>query len=294
MENKSTGRIVNNLDHDILYLAKKNYSISIEAGFTTSQFFEYGRDMVNNVTKKLKDYFTKELFYLNEYKDASNFLAKAAGMKKDFDNLKKVIAKTNHIDMVNFMVYIPEGMNCTYLEQLDMLIPSGIYINTYLYKTIDLLNVKLGELINNNDSLGIDILETQAKSIILEKDKLIKEFASKSNSKHETEVPLERVIKRAGDWEEVHKKLVIHNTNMDKIKNLEVQNKMKKTNELIEIYIKKKEKKEVDKKLLMSLSTIVFNTASLIEFYVSIVYDTIALNNAINDSIVKIVKAKKE
>ena len=44
----------------------------------------------------------------------------------------------------------------------------------------------------------------------------------------------------------------------------------------------------------MSLSTIVFNTASLIEFYVSIVYDTIALNNAINDSIVKIVKAKKE
>lgn len=294
MENKSTGRIVNNLDHDILYIARKNYSISIEAGFTTSQFFEYGRDMVNNVTKKLKDYFTKELFYLNEYKDASNFLAKAAGMKKDFDNLKKVIAKTNHIDMVNFMVYIPEGMNCTYLEQLDMLIPSGIYINTYLYKTIDLLNVKLGELINNNDSLGIDILETQAKSIILEKDKLIKEFASKSNSKHETEVPLERVIKRAGDWEEVHKKLVIHNTNMDKIKNLEVQNKMKKTNELIEIYIKKKEKKEVDKKLLMSLSTIVFNTASLIEFYVSIVYDTIALNNAINDSIVKIVKAKKE
>ena len=124
--------------------------------------------------------------------------------------------------------------------------------------------------------------------------KLIKEFASKSNSKHETEVPLERVIKRASDWEEVHKKLVIHNTNMDKIKNLEVQNKMKKTNELIEIYIKKKEKKEVDKKLLMSLSTIVFNTASLIEFYVSIVYDTIALNNAINDSIVKIVKAKKE
>lgn len=294
MENKSTGRIVNNLDHDILYIARKNYSISIEAGFTTSQFFEYGRDMVNNVTKKLKDYFTKELFYLNEYKDASNFLAKAAGMKKDFDNLKKVIAKTNHIDMVNFMVYIPEGMNCTYLEQLDMLIPSGIYINTYLYKTIDLLNVKLGELINNNDSLGIDILETQAKSIILEKDKLIKEFASKSNSKHETEVPLERVIKRASDWEEVHKKLVIHNTNMDKIKNLEVQNKMKKTNELIEIYIKKKEKKEVDKKLLMSLSTIVFNTASLIEFYVSIVYDTIALNNAINDSIVKIVKAKKE
>ncbi len=294
MENKSTGRIVNNLDHDILYIARKNYSISIEAGFTTSQFFEYGRDMVNNVTKKLKDYFTKELFYLNEYKDASNFLAKAAGMKKDFDNLKKVIAKTNHIDMVNFMVYIPEGMNCTYLEQLDMLIPSGIYINTYLYKTIDLLNVKLGELINNNDSLGIDILETQAKSIILEKDKLIKEFASKSNSKHETEVPLERVIKRASDWEEVHKKLVMHNTNMDKIKNLEVQNKMKKTNELIEIYIKKKEKKEVDKKLLMSLSTIVFNTASLIEFYVSIVYDTIALNNAINDSIVKIVKAKKE
>ncbi len=294
MENKSTGRIVNNLDHDILYIARKNYSISIEAGFTTAQVFEYGKDMVNNITKKLKEYFTKELFYLNEYKDASNFLAKAAGMKKDFDNLKKVIAKTNHIDMVNFMVYIPEGMNCTYLEQLDMLIPSGIYINTYLYKTIDLLNVKLGELINNNDSLGIDILETQAKSIILEKDKLIKEFASKSNSKHETEVPLERVIKRASDWEEVHKKLVMHNTNMDKIKNLEVQNKMKKTNELIEIYIKKKEKKEVDKKLLMSLSTIVFNTASLIEFYVSIVYDTIALNNAINDSIVKIVKAKKE
>ena len=294
MENKSTGRIVNNLDHDILYIAKKNYSISIEAGFTTAQVFEYGKDMVNNITKKLKEYFTKELFYLNEYKDASNFLAKAAGMKKDFDNLNKVIAKTNHIDMVNFMVYIPEGMNCTYLEQLDMLIPSGIYINTYLYKTIDLLNVKLGELINNNDSLGIDILETQAKNIILEKDKLIKEFASKSNSKHETEVPLERVIKRAGDWEEVHKKLVIYNTNMDKIKNLEVQNKMKKTNELIEIYIKKKEKKEVDKKLLMSLSTIVFNTASLIEFYVCIVYDTIALNNAINDSIVKIVKAKKE
>ena len=294
MENKSTGRIVNNLDHDILYIAKKNYSISIEAGFTAAQVFEYGKDMVNNITKKLKEYFTKELFYLNEYKDASNFLAKAAGMKKDFDNLKKVTQKTNHIDMVNFMVYIPEGMNCTYLEQLDMLIPSGIYINTYLYKTIDLLNVKLGELINNNDSLGVDILETQAKNIILEKDKLIKEFASKSNSKHETEVPLERVIKRASDWEEVHKKLVIHNTNMDKIKNLEVQNKMKKTNELIEIYIKKKEKKEVDKKLLMSLSTIVFNTASLIEFYVSIVYDTIAFNNAVNDSIVKIVKAKKE
>ena len=44
-----------------------------------------------------------------------------------------------------------------------------------MHKTIDLLNVKLGELINNNDSLGIDILETQAKNIILEKDKLIKE-----------------------------------------------------------------------------------------------------------------------
>ena len=45
-----------------------------------------------------------------------------------------------------------------------------------MHKTIDLLNVKLGELINNNDSLGIDILETQAKNIILEKDKLIKYF----------------------------------------------------------------------------------------------------------------------
>jgi hypothetical protein len=69
---------------------------------------------------------------------------------------------------------------------------------------------------------------------------------------------------------------------------------MTKSNELIDIYIKKKEKKDIDKELIITLSKIVYSSASLVEFYVSIVYDTIAFNNAINDTITKIIKSKKE
>ena len=81
---------------------------------------------------------------------------------------------------------------------------------------------------------------------------------------------------------------------MDKIKTKDVKDKMTKSNELIDIYIKKKEKKDIDKELIITLSKIVYSSASLVEFYVSIVYDTIAFNNAINDTITKIIKSKKE
>ena len=294
MHIKPTGRIPNNLDSDIIYFAKKNMTVSMEMNLSVQSFMQFGKEAISSSVKKLKDYFTKELYYLNEYTDSGNFIANVAAMRTNFSHLEKAINKTNHLDMVDFSVFIPEGMNCTYLEQLNILIPAGEFLNTYLYKTIDALNIKLGELINDNEGLGINVVAAHSKQVIEEKDKLIKLFASNTNSKHETEVPLERVIKRSADWEEIHKKLAIHNNNMDKIKTKDVKDKMTKSNELIDIYIKKKEKKDIDKELIITLSKIVYSSASLVEFYVSIVYDTIAFNNAINDTITKIVKSKKE
>lgn len=294
MTKKPTGLILNNLDPDVLYFAKKKISLGIEAGFNTRDFFEYGKEISNNLVKKLKDFFTKELYFLNEYQDSSNFLATVSSFKNDFTSLKKITSSTDYIDMVNFTVYIPEGMNCTYIEQLDLLINSGVLLKNNIYKMIDTLNIKLGEIINNSTSFDISGLQVENKNVVEMKDKLVKEFSAKFNAKHETEVPLERAIKRSGDWEVVYEKLNLHNKNMDEIKNKEVQDKMKKTNELIDIYIKKKEKVDIDKNVILSLSRIVFNTAAFIEFYVSIVYDTIAINNAIGDTIKKIIKAKKE
>ena len=173
MHIKPTGRIPNNLDSDILYFAKKNMTVSMEMNLSVQSFMQFGKEAISSSVKKLKDYFTKELYYLNEYTDSGNFIANVAAMRTNFSHLEKAINKTNHLDMVDFSVFIPEGMNCTYLEQLNILIPAGEFLNTYLYKTIDALNIKLGELINDNEGLGINVVAAHSKQVIEEKDKLI-------------------------------------------------------------------------------------------------------------------------
>ena len=67
MHIKPTGRIPSNLDSDIIYFAKKNMTVSMEMNLSVQSFMQFGKEAISSSVKKLKDYFTKELYYLNEY-----------------------------------------------------------------------------------------------------------------------------------------------------------------------------------------------------------------------------------
>lgn len=246
-------------------------------------------DEKENLTKNNKIELTKEqkyfldVFLKNYINNPENANLES---KKRFD----------YINIKMIKAFVPEGMNVTYIECLNLIEDAIKYclevINTNLprYSKLiaDITTINNFEkVIESNELLFIDNQKYRDTANTY-KDKCY-------NTSTVTVVKIENVVKNLNQWKEVFDKINYLNNLCNTINNEQVIDSINKVANLLDILIENKNNKldNISPEMLRQLTNSTYNIAKDLEFISIVKYDLLSLNGTIANTVQNLVENYK-
>lgn len=213
------------------------------------------------------------------------------GLRADTGSFLKALKHAPYPSIRDYQVYVPEGLNVTYLEYLEALSPAVEHA-VNLPKILDDFTTYLSLLIHRPDATQ------ETKSFLntytqLEKERtaiLEKLGACFSKGLTHTQRQLGDVVKNNASWDEVVAKLTGLNTALGKVSHKHLNQKIDETLTLLQStrHQIETQQKQVSGETITNLSTGTYQIAMELEFYSVIWYRLESFSHAVDDTIHRI------
>lgn len=220
--------------------------------------------------------------------------APAVSITGDQKRFLKSLEGHSYANLMPIGAFVPEGMKETYLEYIAALHPAVQHVSKSV-KVLDDFAVFLAMIMTNKSSLT----ETATKKkfyaeLQAERERLIKGIQDCFNNSTKTDVRVENVVKRNGDWDNVLKTTEEMTKEINKIERSHLNKKVDECTEMLNRISQRIHEGHFDKvspAILIDLSDGAFQVASELEFYSIVYYRVLGLSEAISRTIKHIEKS---
>jgi hypothetical protein len=206
----------------------------------------------------------------------------------------KTVQDVSYANLRELTACIPEGVNVTYLEYLNVLLPFTLKARSIQVDVVKPYMLFLAQLISDKSAL-MSTKNNRSEYAEMEKarDDMYEEFSKlyKKNS-FDAKVTVKDVIDRNSDWKEVLYKLNQCNTNLEAINRKDIKHQIQQCTDYLEVlytYLQENKMDNASAESAQFLSEGAYCVARELEAMSMIYYRTLTLSAAINDTINHIV-----
>lgn len=214
--------------------------------------------------------------------------------EKDF--IKEVSAQ-NYMDLVPLVVYVPEGLDVTYVSYL-MVLEDAVNCAQKVEDELQEYVAFISRLLNNADELrSTHYVKSKYESITNEIDAINEKVAGcfKKGS-IVTDVKYGHVVQNNREWEHVFAKATEVNMILLRVSKKNIQAKIATASELLELLYKKTNRGELDTitpEMVSKIADYTYAIARYLEFFSVVCYRARAVTESINASVDKVMKVLK-
>ena len=207
----------------------------------------------------------------------------------------KSIMKTTYTDFKNVTVFVPQGLDTTYLDYQSVLTDAVAASVKLEEAVLDPLIKWLGERLGNPMSLSSSVSALRIPGFAALKIEAIEERIHESfikTGQKQSEVPYPQAIRRQGDWDTMVKGIESMEMLMTEDYHKRLLEKMRRLDDLLATLVRRvKESPETYKfssQALADLATTTYTAARHLEFYGLTKYRLEEYSTAVRDSIAKL------
>lgn len=212
-------------------------------------------------------------------------------LRSDPATFLRLMKHAPYADMRDYQVYVPEGLDVTYLDYLDALMPAVEHA-AKVPKALDDFTTYLSLLIHRPDATQEtkSFLNTYAEMDKEREAALAKIAACFSKGLTHTQRPLGQVMKNNASWSGVTDTLNTLNTTMSKVSHKHLNQKIEETLTLLQTtrHQIETQQKAVSGETLTNLSSGTYHLAQELEFYSVIWYRLESFTYAVDDTMRRI------
>lgn len=192
-------------------------------------------------------------------------------------------------EMSQLRAYVPEGMNCTYLEMLDRLLESSEYLKGIYAAVVQPYSLYLARFLSDKDTaLSPESKQFEYAKLEESRNARIAEFTKlyKVDS-YKTECKVGNVIRRNADWNEVMLKQKAVIANLEAVDRKALKREIDQCTEYLSLIANslKAEGKQTRPEAAARLSLGAYNVAKEMEYFSNTYYRALGLNGAVDKTV---------
>lgn len=221
----------------------------------------------------------------------------AIALTRDQREFMRVIEAVKYLDLAPTTAYVPQGLEATYLDYLNMLGPAVDYA-VKAGERLSTYTAFLAMLLTNRDHR----FSAQDNAVIykeMERTRagLNQDLGSCFNSTHVAESRYDKVVARNSDWTQVFHSLEKITTEVNRVDRKQLQKNAHDASDLMSKLIdviQRNEMNDSSPNVVLEMADGAFQIASELEFYATIYYRVLALATAVNETTFNIKRIFKQ
>lgn len=196
------------------------------------------------------------------------------------------IPKHKYLDIAPLLAYTPEGLKVTYTTYADELQPAVDHASKVLSVSLNVFSAYLSQLLTTNDGVNSsNSMKRVFSDWEKQRDHLNKGLGKCFDQGSRTEVSIDRVIDRNGDWSKLLHTLEAMVVTMNTVNHSALKKKIDECVQLIEAVKNKGERgemKSITPQVMDNLADGAYSVAREVEFYVATYYKVEAFSKAVD------------
>jgi DNA-binding FrmR family transcriptional regulator len=237
-----------------------------------------------------------EVYETFKFTSGLTAVEKMEPLPKDQSKFLKILSDVPYTSLGEVKAYAPEGLKCTYLEFLEVLLDASEYVMNIQKELVTPYALFLGRFISDK-KFSADVFDDKKYLEGLEnkREEFYKRFGACYEKESYTAVTkVKKVVERNADWPKVFIQLNLVIKNLEAVDRAVLKNQIKQCTDYIEIILKEfssETDRKVSQEAAYRLSNHAYTIGRELELFSTTFYRALALKGCIENSMESVKEA---